>query len=110
MTAREITPVIFFGTDNRFIDEDLTLAQFSRLKDFRPHVVPASTPAEPSVKAGDVAPKVSTVTAPATGSRKDSNGSQATPITVSPPENSADPAPVVKVPNGDPGLIPPLGN
>lgn len=111
MAPREITPVIFFGTDNRFLDEDLsTLPQFGRLKDYRPTILPADTPVHPKTEARDVVPKAFIATAPVLALGRDSNGNQATLITPSLPENPVESASVAKGPNGTPDLIPPLGS
>lgn len=109
--AKEITPVLFFGYDDRFIPEkneppkhddtanESVGIQSVRRMDFRPKPIVEQSPA-PQIEARDESPKASSATEPVSGS---SEGSQ-----TSPSGAVEDPAAAAKVPSLGQPLGPPL--
>lgn len=91
-----ITPVVFFGYEDRF---DATPEQrMAKRADFRPRPVQSEPTPEPASEEGDEDPKVSSVTEPASGSSGEP-GSK-----TSEPEVPVDPANAEKVKQESPDL------
>lgn len=112
--AKEIAPVIFFGSDNRFVTdgEDRVPPQMRRTKDFRPIPVDADPRRTRIEEAGDATPKAKTsyVTEPVFDSVRDSSESQTQANPISQPQSQATPASVETAEKSGLDLIPPIGS